>query len=238
MRLPRLNNRATVASLLAGFERRFVRIDRGVIYVAREGGDGVRLTQEEAASLIAGVRATLIEADGDTGALPNWGWDGAVAVGLVTIIIGTLAGFPLSAIALFLPVLAAFFALGPVLGVVRVHLAHGRAQARVERQLAAHRRVPAAAVRRGLPVNPVQPVLAIVAAGVAAVFAGLMIAAAIGPFHVKVWIDQLIAGWALPVVVAVVVLAFVSHAIDATRRRVSEAAIADAMADRRRRPID
>jgi hypothetical protein len=236
--MPRFNAAAT-RSYLADFERRFVETADGqAIYVRGEGGPGVRLPAAEAAALVAGMRSALAEADAAT---PLAGMDALPAAFfafLMSILLGTLLGYPETGFAAALPLAVAVVLLGPLLGQLRLYVAWRRALTRAERELGRFDQLGTGEVRSLVAPNRVRPIFITVTILWIAVLAGLMLAAETSPDYARIRIDRFTAWLAMPAVISVVWLALGSHVYDLiTRRRLSEADIRQAMADRRRRPL-
>lgn len=236
MRFPRLNNRLSVRQYMDDFERRFTESVDGTLFL--DGDGAVRLPDEEAARLIAAMRATLIEADRATplaGGHAGWAMLGAA---LGTTLVGAAIGLPGLGCALALPAAAAVFLLGPGVGAFRLDAAWHHGLARARAAVAGYERVEGERLHAEAPANAIRPVLAGLSFLVAAMLIGLIFAHVSMPFYARVGMDRTLAR-AVPTLFLVgMVLVFAARATDAsTRRRVSEAAIADAWTERRRRPF-
>lgn len=234
----RLNNRSAVRGYFEDFERRFVQTRDDVVYLPGETGEGVRLPAREAAEIIAGMRATIEEADARQ---PLWGPDGFFAAGFVlcfVVMAGAISGYSRIAVGLIVPVAIAFVALGPLLGSLRVHLAWRQALAEAERRISAFERLDASETRRIVRPNPLRAPFAVAALFCGAIIAGFVLAAATSPTYVGAAIDRFLSGIIGWMVGGLVLLGFGYKAIDAAiRRRVSEADIGIASEARRRRPL-
>jgi hypothetical protein len=234
MPLPELNNGPLVRSYLSRFERRFVAIDGGVLYVPEEGGGGVKLTERQAASVMAGMREVMVAVDGSNPfsglrALPV-----AITLVLVTIMAGALFDFLETAGALWVPILLLVLLAGPLVSVARVHMAWREGLRRVDRVLARLDRVPAHVVARHVPVNPVRALFVGTAIFCGAIFVGLIIASATLPLYARLQLDRWIALIVGPIVLGLGLLWFVTYGVDLIRRRrVPEAEIEDALQTRR-----
>lgn len=230
--------RQAVRSYLDQFERRFVHTDEGVIYLPGETGRGVRLPPREAASLIAGMRATLAEADART---PLSGADAIFATGFVlclVIMIGAVSGHTRIATALLLPITFGIAAMGPMLGSVRLNVAWRRGLREVERRLEGRERLETHETRRIVAPNWVKPIFLISALLCTAVVAGLMTAAALSPRYVAVEIDRFLSGIIGWMAGSLILLGFAYKAVDAhIRHRVPEADIGRAGRLDGRRPL-
>ena len=238
MRRPERNTQA-IRGYLDAFERRFVQTREGVIYLPGETGAGVKLPPPEAASIIAGMRASMIEA-GERH--PLWGQDAFFLAGVaicVTIMLGAITGYHRLAVALIVPICLASFVLGPFLGNIRVWLAWQRGLQEVDRRLEPYERLAVNETRRHVRPNPARAAFFVVAVLFTAIIAGLMAASATAPRYGAVAIDRFLAGvigWAAAIVI---VLALLYKAIDAfVRPRMSEAAIGLAAVDRRHLTIE
>lgn len=232
-----LNNRLAVRQYLDGFERRFTETPDGTLFL-EEDGSAVRLPDEEAARLIATMRATLYEADAATplGGL-SVGWAMAGAAG-GAVLLGWSIGLPGLGCALALPAAASAFLLGPGLGAFRLDAAWRHGLDRARAAMTSFERVEGGEARSLAPVNRVRPVLEALSFLTASVILGLILAYVTMPFYARVGMDRALAEIAPPVLLAIVVLVFAARVREATtRRRVSEAAIADVWAEGRRRPF-
>lgn len=228
------NHRQLVRQYLQQFERRFVQIDGGVVYQRAEGRAGVRLTHEAAASLIAGMRATLDEVD----AANPWSggriWPYMVAAPMILLMVGAITDFTMTAAALIVPVLLAMWLLGPSLGGMRIHIAWRRGLAEVDRNLADADAVPA----EDIPGNPLRAPFFVVMLLAVAVIAGLFFASVTAPDYARAKIDALLGQIIMPLVLVVVGLGWATAFVEArSRRRVSEAAIRDARLRRGNWPL-
>lgn len=238
MRLPvELNNRLAVGQYLDGFERRFTQAADGTLFLD-EDGSAVRLPDEEAARLIATMRATLYEADAATplgGLSVGYAMAGA-AVG--AMLLGWSIGLPGLGCAMALPAAAIAFLMGPGLGAFRLDTAWRHGLDRARAQMAGFERIEGGEARALVPPNRIRPVLEVMSFLTAAVILGLILAYTTLPFYARVGMDRALAQAAPPVLLAIAVLVFAARARDiATRRRVSEAAIADSWAEGPRRPF-
>ncbi|URW75128.1 hypothetical protein M9980_11295 [Sphingomonas donggukensis] len=227
------HNRAVVRGYLAEFERRFMRTDAGVVYARPGAATGRRVPEREAASLIAGMRAALIEAD--EASVWTYGsiWPWLVATPFVLVIIGALTDYMNAAAGLVLPTWVAIVCAGPVLSFIRITFAYRRAVADAERQMEWCESVAGAQV----PVNHVRPVFAVVALFAAAVIGGLFVASATVPDYARIGIDRLLGGLLWPLLAIVIAFGLASAYVEARMRRVSEAEIAEARTQRGNRPL-
>lgn len=238
MRLPTLNNAANVRGYLADFERRFVQTRDGVVYLPGETGQGVKLPVEAAASLIAGMRATMVETDGRQ---PLSGQDAvfaAVVMMCLTIMVGAITGFYRTAAALLMPIVVGTIILGPLLGLIRTELAWRRGLREAESRMEQYERLAPDATRRIVRPNPFKPILIVTLTLCFAVIAGLFLATVTSPTYVAAGIDRFM-GWAVGFTcIVVIVLAFAYRTLDAfVRTPVSEAEIRLAVHDRQQRPL-
>lgn len=238
MKLPQLNDEAGVRERLVRFERRFVQTPAGVIYLPGETGTGVKLPVDVAASLIAGMRATMVEVD------RRQPWSGqdaifaAVALMCVTIMIGAITGFDRIAAALMIPIALGSIVLGPLLGVIRTQLAWHRGIREAERRMEPFERLAADATRQLVKPNPFLPVFVVTATLSVAVIAGLMFASATSPTYVAAAIDRFGGNVVGIAVLAVIGLSFAFRAVDAyVRTPVSEAEVRLALHERQQRPL-
>ncbi|RDE05242.1 hypothetical protein [Sphingomonas aracearum] len=238
MKRAELKNAATIRSYLDQFERRFVQTDEGVVYLPGETGHGVRLPSGEAAAIIAGMRATMAEADARQ---LLWGQDAFFAAGFalcVTIMLGAVTGYQRIATAALMPIGLGIIVLGPLLGSLRVNLAWRRALKETARRMERFERLDLSATRRMVRPNAVKPVFVVAATLAVAVIAGLMFAAATAPSYGAAAIDRFAAGIVWPAAMVLIVLAFVYKAVDAhVRPRVSEAEVRIAARRQEHRPL-
>lgn len=223
MRLPTLNNAGAIRSYLDAFERRFVRTPEGIVYLSGETGAGIKVPAEDAAAIIAGMRRTMVDADGRT---PIGGMDAVLATGFVGCLIlmaGAITGYMQVAAAAIIPLAIGLIVLGPLLGGVYTELAWTRGVADAEARMAAFERMETGATRRLIRPNPARGTYYVAATLAGAVLVGLVIAAATSPSYVGASIDGWLAGVLGWVVVALVLLAFAYKTIDAVvRPRMTE----------------
>lgn len=232
-----LGDRLVVRHYLAPFERRFTHTHDATLFL-EEDGSAVRLPDEEAARIVAAMRATLFEADA---ASPRGGrgivWP-MVGVAVGAMLLGGGIGLPGLGCALALPAAVSVFLLGPGLAAMRLDAAWRRGMAAAREAMAPFERVPGSEVRGAVPRNWVRPVLEVATFLTAAVLLGLIAAYVTMPFYGRIGLDRALARIAPAVVLVTVVLAFAARAIDLTRHRpLAQGAIADAWDERRGRPF-
>lgn len=237
VRGPELKNAGGVRRLLRRFERRFVQTPDGVVFV-RGDGTGALFERERAAALIAAMRATLYEADGEATVSTPDAVPVAIAAALFAVLAGAVTGYVGAGFALALPVAAAVILLGPGLSAFRLDLAWKRGLAAAEAQAAKAERIDAVELRRHVPTNPLRAVSGAATLLCVAVVAGLIVAAASLPNHARFDLDRWFGGWIVPVALVLIGLCFAGRLADLMfRGALSEVEIDEAMELRRRRPF-